>query len=101
MDSIDLNIKNIDILKIDVEGYSYEVLQGAKETINKFNPIIQLEVLSRKEEYDKSREDIIMFLNDLDYKLVNTKKHFTTHIFSDIICSDLLFTKNKKINIED
>ena len=43
-----------------------------------------------------------MFLNDLDYKLVNTKKHFTTHIFSDIICSDLLlFTKNKKINIED
>lgn len=101
LDSVDLNIKNIDILKIDVEGYSYEVLQGAKETINKFNPIIQLEVLSRKDEYDKSREDIIMFLNDLDYKLVNTKKHFTTHIFSDIICSDLLFTKNKKVNIED
>ena len=48
LDSIDLNTENIDILKIDVEGYSYQVLDGAKETINKFKPIIQLEILSKK-----------------------------------------------------
>lgn len=95
LDSIDLNIKNIDVLKIDVEGYSYEVLQGAKETINKFNPIIQLEILSKKDEYDKSKENILMFLSDLDYKLIETKKHFTTHVFSDIVCVDLLFTKRQ------
>ncbi len=91
LDSIDLNTENIDILKIDVEGYSYQVLDGAKETINKFKPIIQLEILSKKNVYKKSKEQIIKFLHTLDYELVGEKKHLTTHIISDIICSDLLF----------
>ena len=36
LDSIELDIESIDVLKIDVEGYSYEVLKGAKNTIENF-----------------------------------------------------------------
>ena len=48
IDSLNLNLESLDILKIDVEGYSYQVLLGAKNTIAMFKPVIQLEILSRK-----------------------------------------------------
>ncbi len=39
-----LNISKIDFIKIDVEGFEKEVIEGAKNTINKFKPIIVLEL---------------------------------------------------------
>ena len=38
------NISNISFIKVDVEGFEPFVLQGAKETIEKFNPNIFIEV---------------------------------------------------------
>jgi len=38
------NFKNIDFIKIDVEGYECEVLKGAMDTIKKFKPYIFIEV---------------------------------------------------------
>ena len=43
LDSI-LNIDFCDFIKIDVEGYEREVLEGSVETINKFKPIIMMEI---------------------------------------------------------
>lgn len=40
----DLDIKQIDFMKIDVEGFEKEVIDGAKNTIEKFQPIIVLEL---------------------------------------------------------
>jgi len=40
---IEKNIKTIDFIKIDVEGHEYEVLDGARNTINKLKPIIVME----------------------------------------------------------
>jgi hypothetical protein len=38
------NIEEIDLIKIDTEGFEYEVLIGAQSTIKKFNPkFIQIE----------------------------------------------------------
>lgn len=37
----------VDLLKIDVEGFEYEVLNGAKETIKKFKPKIIIETHSK------------------------------------------------------
>ncbi len=38
-----LNLEKIDLLKIDVEGHEFNVLDGLKETIFKFKPIVCLE----------------------------------------------------------
>jgi FkbM family methyltransferase len=38
------NLKRLDYLKIDAEGAEPLVLQGAQETINRFRPIVQVEV---------------------------------------------------------
>lgn len=41
---MDKAIERIDLLKIDVEGYEYKVLQGARRTIDRFKPsLIQFE----------------------------------------------------------
>ena len=52
-----------DIMKIDVEGAEYQVLKGAQETIEKYKPIIIMEVHSIK-----SMHDVIGFLNSHSYK---------------------------------
>jgi len=38
-----LNIENIDYIKIDCEGYEYRVLQGAEQTVKRWRPIIVVE----------------------------------------------------------
>ena len=95
LDSIELDIESIDVLKIDVEGYSYEVLKGAKNTIENFLPLIQLEILAKKRIFEIERNKIINFLEEIGYEFVKEKKHTTTHIFSDVMCRDLLFIPKK------
>ncbi len=97
LDSIELDIESIDVLKIDVEGYSYEVLKGAKNTIENFLPLIQLEILAKKRIFEIERNKIINFLEEIGYEFVKEKKHTTTHIFSDVMCTDLLFIPKKII----
>jgi FkbM family methyltransferase len=38
-----LNIDNVDYIKIDCEGYEYRVLQGAEKTIKTWQPIVVVE----------------------------------------------------------
>ena len=41
-----INLKRIDFIKIDTEGYELEVLKGAQNTIKKFKPnFIQLNLI--------------------------------------------------------
>ena len=49
LDSItsSLKITQVDYLKIDVEGFDYEVLKGARKTILKSTPVIQFEYIPR------------------------------------------------------
>lgn len=41
----DLNLTNISVIKIDVEGMDFEVLKGARETIERCRPCLYLEML--------------------------------------------------------
>lgn len=40
----ELNLERLDLLKIDVDSFDFEVLQGAVETLKRFNPYIIVEL---------------------------------------------------------
>tara|TARA_X000000368_G_C22821600_1_gene619287 strand:+ start:34 stop:771 length:738 start_codon:yes stop_codon:yes gene_type:complete len=84
---------NFNILKIDVEGYSLEVLSGAKEFIERNNLILQVEILSHKKDFLSKEEELLKFIYEYNYQLIDKKRHYTSHFFSDVICVDYLFEK--------
>jgi len=70
-----LNLKDIHILKIDVEGHELSVLYGAKNLLsNKSIKTIQLETHKNDLRYDKSAE-IQKYLNQFGYSFVARIKH--------------------------
>lgn len=76
------NIKNVDLIKIDVEGSEGKLIEGAKKTITKYKPILVIEMdLSRGGEH--KRKNIFDFLNNLNY------------IVADVRHRDILFLPNE------
>jgi len=60
----EFNFSNIKIIKIDVEGYEVEVLNGALKTIEINRPLVIIETHSRK-----LRKETDLFLRNLGYTL--------------------------------
>ena len=85
LDSMELNLNRIDLIKMDVEGFEYNVLLGAKNTICKYLPTIILEVF-RKKEKDERYDKINSFLEEIGYTCV------------DFIAYDFIFVHKDKIN---
>jgi len=56
-----------DFVKIDVESAEYEVLLGMKETINRFKPIISLEVGDKNLKGIKPSREIVLYLLEQGY----------------------------------
>jgi FkbM family methyltransferase len=63
---IEKNIKKIDLIKIDVETFEYEVLLGYKENLPKHKPMIILEIQD-----DTIAKNITSLFNDEDYLYYN------------------------------
>ena len=61
------NYNNIGFIKIDVEGYEPKVLQGAKETIDRCNPVICCEI-------NRSENNSQQILESWGYKLMEIDK---------------------------
>lgn len=64
----DMNLKKLDFIKIDCEGYELKILKGAKHTLRKFKPILLIEMNSfRLQENGASYKDIYDLLLEENY----------------------------------
>lgn len=76
------------IIKIDVEGFEIEVLEGLKETIKKYKPIILFEhSLKRLKVRDRAKEEVFVFLKFFGYKFYET--HNNQQIFESNLNKNL------------
>ena len=68
LDSYDF--QDVDIIKIDVEGFEYDVLLGATKTLETWNPVVQVEmVYGQPHRFGHSVHDILKFFEDRGYKM--------------------------------
>jgi FkbM family methyltransferase len=59
----------VDFIKVDIEGYEYEFLKGARETIARFKPMMLMEVEQhRLEKFGVQASDVFGFLAELGYR---------------------------------
>jgi hypothetical protein len=74
-------IARLDAMKIDVDGYEYKVLTGARETLVRFQPVLMLEIgkYTLRSAGD-SLEELIDFLHGLGYEFfseITLRRHRT------------------------
>ena len=60
------NFKNVDLIKIDVEGNEYEVIQGAIKTIKRYKPNLIVEIEQRHSE--RNMKEIFDLIIKLGYR---------------------------------
>ncbi|CAN5507047.1 hypothetical protein BH10BAC1_BH10BAC1_07690 [soil metagenome] len=90
-----LNIENVNLIKIDVEGFEKEVLEGAIKTIKKFSPTLFIEIDDRNlQEQETSARELVDYISSLGYICVNAtnKKTIKSSIdlkncHFDVICN--------------
>lgn len=68
----EFNLENVDMIKIDVEGWEFEVLKGAEQTIRCCKPILMVEYTHGGGKENKSMhtydiEEYRSFIKSLDY----------------------------------
>ena len=89
-------IKSIDILKIDIEGSEYELLEGAKNTLKKNRvKIILVEIIDKKNIYDKKEKKVLNLLKKRNFVLLKKANIFSISLFSNIKGGDYLMINNK------
>ena len=91
-------IKSIDILKIDIEGSEYELLQGAKNALKKEKiKIILIEIVGKKNLYIQKEKKILNLLKDRNFALIKKKNILSVSLFSNLKGGDYLFANNRYI----
>lgn len=77
------NFENIDLLKVDVEGWELEVLKGSTETIKKHKPVLLIEFTGGSSSKSLHRYDVNEYLNlieNLGYKKVSSIESDTIYV---------------------
>lgn len=58
-----------DVVKIDVDGYEFDLLHGARDTLRRLRPVVQIEVK------DVTEAPVRRFFGDLGYRAVDETGH--------------------------
>ena len=67
-------LDKVDLIKIDVEGFEYNVLQSSTETIKKFHPIFFIELNDKHLiEQGSSAKELVQFLENENYTIINSE----------------------------
>lgn len=85
----DLNLYQVDLIKIDCEGFELNILKGAINTLKKFKPKLVIEINSGALNREGvTPEHVYSFLRELGYKYKNIySNHELTGNQFDIICT--------------
>ena len=68
LDQLLSEIKNLDLIKMDIEGAEFEALQGARNLIEKHKPVIIVELLRKwMLPFGSHPQNVVEFLSDRDY----------------------------------
>ncbi len=71
----DLNLDACSYIHLDIEGFEWFALEGAKQTIEKFQPIIAIEDAGHGVRYEKPFEEIKKLLSQYNYKIIDRYRH--------------------------
>ena len=88
-------INNIDLIKIDIDGYEFKFFKGAQKSLIKFKPQIIMEIGDMVERFDDNVFEMTAFLKSLGYKFYKESD------FSNIDIDKTLknIPPNKSINV--
>lgn len=68
-------LRQVDIIKLDVEGAEFSVIDGAQRTLAKFSPLLLLELLDAALRYQGSSvEEVLALLKSLGYEIYTFDK---------------------------
>ncbi|MFA5024669.1 MAG: FkbM family methyltransferase [Patescibacteria group bacterium] len=65
------NIKKVDFIKVDAEGYEKQIIKGAKEVIQKFSPVIACSAYHLKDDEVEIPKLILSANKNYNYRLEN------------------------------
>lgn len=69
-------VNKIDFIKVDVEGYEYDFLLGARETIEAFRPMVLMEIEEhRLVKFNTTAEQIFNFMYQLGYRYLSVTEN--------------------------
>ena len=64
---------DVDIIKVDVEGREWPVIQGARQTIQLCRPVVQVEMWQWERRFGIRNQDMLDWFRDLGYRHTNNR----------------------------